>query len=222
MKLIKTTLSQVFQNSDTDCFGFNLDAGSPVLPGQYIHAHREGDPMSVPLFPSGMAGSYFTGMPSLKRNWRPGDQFNIRFPLGKGFSWEKNRQQRLLIMSGTENPLRLLPVAGMALADGGEIAYFGYHLPDDLPVEIEIITRDLLPDAIRWADSIIGDVSLENLNNWIGLLGGSATRNIQVLIDTPMVCMGMAECGVCAVKTRHGWKHACTDGPVFPLAELDV
>ena len=42
----------------------------------------------------------------------------------------------------------------------------------------------------------------------------------QALIVTPMPCGGIAECGVCAVTVRRGWKMACKDGPVFDLKEL--
>jgi NAD(P)H-flavin reductase len=33
--------------------------------------------------------------------------------------------------------------------------------------------------------------------------------------------MEMAECGACAVPSRHGYKLACSDGPVFPLHTLE-
>jgi hypothetical protein len=42
----------------------------------------------------------------------------------------------------------------------------------------------------------------------------------QALVITPMPCGGIAECGVCAVTARRGWKLACKDGPVFDLTEL--
>jgi len=88
------------------------------------------------------------------------------------------------------------------------------------------LTRDELPDACTWADCIIGDTSIDNLSVWKKMVTHGETvsvkQNIQVLVDTPMACHGTAECGVCAVKTKHGWKNACSDGPVFPLAELDL
>jgi NAD(P)H-flavin reductase len=36
-----------------------------------------------------------------------------------------------------------------------------------------------------------------------------------------MPCSGLADCGVCAVPARRGYKLACKDGPVFDLDELD-
>jgi hypothetical protein len=35
-----------------------------------------------------------------------------------------------------------------------------------------------------------------------------------------MPCAGLADCGVCAVELRRGWKLACKDGPVFDLRDI--
>jgi hypothetical protein len=48
----------------------------------------------------------------------------------------------------------------------------------------------------------------------------SRAGDAQVLVVTPAPCGGLAECGVCAVTTRRGWKMACKDGPVFSLNEF--
>jgi len=89
-----------------------------------------------------------------------------------------------------------------------------------------LLTRDELADACSWADCIIGDTPIDHLAVWKSMvsLGDHVDpkRDIQVLVDTPMACHGTAECSVCAVKTRHGWKNACSDGPVFQLAELEI
>jgi NAD(P)H-flavin reductase len=44
----------------------------------------------------------------------------------------------------------------------------------------------------------------------------------EALVLTAMPCGGMAECGVCAVKTAAGWQSACKDGPVFDFASLEL
>jgi NAD(P)H-flavin reductase len=44
----------------------------------------------------------------------------------------------------------------------------------------------------------------------------------QALFYSPMPCGGAADCGVCALRTRHGVKLVCKDGPVFNLEELDL
>ncbi|MEK6573063.1 MAG: 2Fe-2S iron-sulfur cluster-binding protein [Chloroflexota bacterium] len=43
----------------------------------------------------------------------------------------------------------------------------------------------------------------------------------RALVTCPMPC-GTGACGACAVKTIHGWKMACVDGPFFSLTELDT
>jgi dihydroorotate dehydrogenase electron transfer subunit len=48
----------------------------------------------------------------------------------------------------------------------------------------------------------------------------TALREAQILIHTPVPCGGVAECGVCAVTSKSGWKLACRDGPVFDWREL--
>ena len=42
----------------------------------------------------------------------------------------------------------------------------------------------------------------------------------QALVLASMPCAGLAGCGVCALRTRRGWRLACEDGPVFPLQDL--
>jgi NAD(P)H-flavin reductase len=63
---------------------------------------------------------------------------------------------------------------------------------------------------------------VDSIDTWKKSSGTGQKRNIQVLVDTPMACHGTADCGVCAVKTKLGWKNVCSDGPVFQLAVLDI
>lgn len=130
------------------------------------------------------------------------------------------------MVSGTAHPHRLLPVAGNMLANGGEAALFCPNPPGGIPPEIEMLSRDELADAVGWADYIIGDTHITALRDWREMINSGSRQSqnkvTQVLVDSPMACLGTAECGVCAIKTRRGWKHACTDGPVFSLEELDL
>jgi hypothetical protein len=43
---------------------------------------------------------------------------------------------------------------------------------------------------------------------------------VQILIHTSMPCGGIAECGVCALRTEDDWKLICKEGPVFDLREI--
>jgi NAD(P)H-flavin reductase len=224
MKSVQTTLTRIIQNGHATCYEFEHDQLNILEPGQFLLARGDSDTLSVPLYSCGLKESQYTSLVTTGQNWHPGDLLTIRFPLGKGFSLP-GTVKRLLMVSGTNNPLRLLPVAARVINGGGETAFFTHHLPDRLPVEIEVLTRDQVAEAIAWADGIIGDIPLSRLLVWKNLIAGEGSipqkKTIQVLVDTPIACGGAAECGVCAVKTRHGWKNACTDGPVFPLSELE-
>jgi NAD(P)H-flavin reductase len=170
-------------------------------------------------------GGKFTSMGSAGNQWRLGDRLSISGPHGKGFDLP-SVSRRLLIISSTSTPLRLIPLAQMVLAVGGEVALYAGTIPQQIPAEVELLSKEQLGEAISWADCIVGDTRLKGLSKWMGLFSGMQSsplgRGVQLLVDTPLVCGGSSECGVCAVKIRHGWKQACSDGPVFRLDELEI
>ena len=90
------------------------------------------------------------------------------------------------------------------------------------PAELEIFPLEALPEALAWADFLALDVPLGRLADLPRVLGtaGRLSCAAQALVDAPFPCGGIADCGVCAVRTRRGWRLACKDGPVFDLAEL--
>ncbi|MGC9467761.1 MAG: hypothetical protein ACP5HS_04170 [Anaerolineae bacterium] len=65
-------------------------------------------------------------------------------------------------------------------------------------------------DAERYPDfaSMVRDVRLQPSADFA-----------QALVETPMPC-GVGACDACRVKTRHGERRACVDGPVFDLMEF--
>jgi hypothetical protein len=225
MKTIQGCLTRIHQNGLAVCIEFDQPLQPVLQPGQFMLARGAEDILSVPLFPCGLQGIEYTSPLCGKRHWSTEESFAISLPHGNGFD-NVGKSKRLLMVSGTITPLRLFPLAGRVIQDGGEAALFTHHLPDTIPPEIELLTQDQLAEAISWADTIIGDTSIDQVINWVKLItaGGknNPNTNVQILMDTPVVCAGSADCGVCAVKTRHGWKHACTDGPVFKLSELEI
>jgi len=83
--------------------------------------------------------------------------------------------------------------------------------------------RQLSDDTIRWADVLACALPLDQLMivaqrvratrlNW-------ADGMAQALVLPPPVCH-VGVCGVCTVPTRHGYRLACVDGPVFDLKDL--
>lgn len=225
MKAIQGSFDRIFLTDSITCYQFSDALSLHVQPGQFMAVRGERDILPTLLFPVSMQGDVFATASGETCGWQPGELLNIRFPLGKGFSIHSSAR-RLLMVSGTSHPHRLLPAAGKILRERGETALFTNFLPESISPEIELLSREELADAFRWADCIIGDAEINSLRDWKEMIttGNSASQKkvIQILVDTPMACLGAAECGVCAIKTHRGWKHACSDGPVFSLEELDL
>lgn len=119
---------------------------------------------------------------------------------------------------------RLRGLIQPALAQGAAVVLLndsdGEHLPD----EVEVQPLSALDDILSWADYLAFDVTWERLPGLRERLGGryqsSVKGEAQVLIYAPVPCGGVAECGVCAVTLRSGWRLACKVGPVFDLGEI--
>jgi hypothetical protein len=94
-----------------------------------------------------------------------------------------------------------------------------------LPAALEAQALQNVPEALAWADFLAIDIPVSSLSGLRRLLGlGSGERPPcpgELLIETPMPCASLADCGACAVPGRHGWKMACKDGPVFDINEIE-
>jgi len=194
-------------------------------PGQYLLAHdlASDDLLPVPLFPAGSISHGFIVAPSIPEAWQPETRLSLRGPLGHGFDLpESARRVALVAVDG--NPYRLLPLLDVALKNEAAVTLLSESLPADLPVEVEVQPISMLPEAAAWADYLAIDVMRESLPEVWKMFGEGervwAVKDAQVLVLTPVPCGGMAECGLCAVNVRQGWKMACKDGPVFRLRTL--
>jgi len=123
-----------------------------------------------------------------------------------------------------ESPGRLLPVLHLALERGAAVVLVAETIPTDMPTDVEIQPTTAMAEVAGWADYLGIDLERDSLPALRRLLAaggqaGSAPAG-QVLVAVDMPCGGLAECGVCAVRARRGWKLACVDGPVFELSEL--
>lgn len=198
-----------------------------VKPGQYLLAHAPGLPETLPsvLFPSRIAKDEITLAPPLPPAWQPGTALNLRGPLGKGFHLP-SAARRVALAALDAHPFRLLPLIAPALAQGTEIALFTPLIPPGLPPEVEVLPIHALQEAPAWADYLAIDLpqaALPGLQTRLGLKPGrSLACAAEVLLLADMPCGGLAECGVCAVKTHTGWRYACKDGPVFDFATLEL
>lgn len=200
-------------------------SGITPLPGQYLLAH---DPASnahlpVPIFTASSLPHGFIIAPPIPGAWKPDTKISIRGPLGHGFDLPA-AARRVALVAVDGNPYRLLPLADLALREHAAVTLLSDIIPTGLPAEVEVQPVTMLPEAIHWADYLALDVTRESLPElWNTIDEGEQVwtmKDAQVLVLTPIPCGRMADCGVCAVNSRKGWKMACKDGPVFKFSDL--
>ena len=86
---------------------------------------------------------------------------------------------------------------------------------------MEVAPSASLVENFDWLDYLAVDLELTGLPQLDALIDTQKPAfEGQALLRTPMPCRGIGACRVCAVKTHHGWKLACVDGPVFDLQEV--
>jgi len=123
-------------------------------------------------------------------------------------------------------PIQILPLIDQALGQDAAVSLF-FQVPlqpailNVIPSSVEISPLSQLKENMDWSDFLAVEISQVNLDVLTDLFGMVLpVCSGQVLVKTAMPCRGVGDCGVCTVKTKHGWRQACTDGPVFPLKEL--
>jgi hypothetical protein len=200
--------------------------GAIPAPGQYLLAYAPDDTDAVlgtPLFSGDRSTQGFLALPPIPGTWEPGRSLVLRGPIGHGF-FLPNNLQRLAIISFGETVTHLLPLAAQAMREDCDIAIFMDGPMPPLPTALEAHPLSASTEVVRWADFLAIAISLESLPSLRTSLGLSISERVpcpaQALIQTPMPCASLAECGACAVPARRGWKLACKDGPVFDLENL--
>jgi hypothetical protein len=194
-------------------------------PGQYLLAHDPAldAPLAAPIFSAGAAPGGFLIAPPIPPGWRPGVSLSLYGPLGRGFSLPASARCVALVALG-ETIARLNPLLAAALEGGASIVLVSELILSGLPPEVEVQSVSALPEVAKWADYLAFDLPRESLPWLREMVGIDGKRRPEIkaeaLVLTPMPCGGMAECGVCAITARRGWKMACKDGPVFDLNEI--
>ena len=191
-------------------------------PGQYLLASNGSDMiLPVPVFYTDFAPNGFIG--PVPDTWAPGDTLYLRGPLGRGFSLPASaRRIGLIAFDGPYSRLRGL--IQPALRQNASVVLVTAWEAGGLPDEVEVQPVSALGDILEWADYIAVDLRREDLPKWREKLGERVPRpartDVQILIHTSMPCGGIAECGVCALRTEDDWKLICKEGPVFDLGEI--
>lgn len=194
-------------------------------PGQYLQSQAAGSnsPLAVSMFPSLPAPNGFRSAPTVPSSWRPGDTLHLRGPIGRGFLLPPSAR-KIAVVAFDDSLSRLLGIVSQALAQRAEIVAVCDSVSESLPEVVEIQPMRSLPEVMSWADYAAMDVDRETLNrlgkNFAGLEHAAARIEAQVLVRSPMPCAGVAECGACALTSRHGWRMICKDGPVVDLGNL--
>jgi len=223
----------------------NLDAA----PGQFLHvlcrepeAHTPFLRRAVPIHRRGAGRVDVLVRPDEPgRAWlarrRPGDVLDVLGPLGQGFALP-DTPGHLLLLAHTQGVAPLVGLADQALDQGWSVtllttatrpvdAYPAALLPP--AVEYRVAPADASPlaplssEALAWADCLAAAIPSAA---WLPLRQRIEAVRVtlvpgfaQMWADTPLAC-GVGRCGACALETRRGWQLACTDGPVFDLAEV--
>lgn len=197
-------------------------------PGQYLLAHAIDDreaTLGTALFTAGRDGDGFLAAPPVPPVWEPGARLELRGPIGRSLRLP-DHMRRLALLALGETPARLLPLAELAL-DRSEttVALFTDASLPWLPAALEVQPVQNVPEALAWADFLAVDIPLISLTGLRHVLRLGAGERLacpgEILIETPIPCGGLADCGACAVPNRGGWKLACKDGPVFDINEVE-
>lgn len=193
-------------------------------PGQYLLASDASDSiLPVPLFYTDSAPQGFIASTSTSVSWKPGDMLDLRGPLGRGFSLPVTAR-RIGLVAFDDSPAHLRGLIQPAMKQGALVVLISNSIADGLPDDVEVQPLSALEEILKWADFLALDVGRESLPSLRKRLGAweqrSAVSEAQILIRTQMPCGGVAECGVCAVTAKSGWRMACKDGPVFDLREI--
>lgn len=219
-------------------FGFRtiaLKTGAPLLfdPGQYISASvdtGQDDPIPAALFIESTDNNEVSICSPSPERWIPGQQITFRGPLGHGFRIPQ-LLRRMLLIGLDAHPGRLMAMVQAGIRMRSDVVIAGDFTSDpqvtkDIPPLVELASLDRLTELLDWADFVGLDVPLERIQYFGELIPDKGPRmikgNIQVLVHTSMPCGGIAECGICSVRTKRGYKLACQDGPVFDLSDLSL
>jgi dihydroorotate dehydrogenase electron transfer subunit len=188
-------------------------------PGQYLLAHlpASDDPLAVAVFSAGVAADGFYAASPLPSAWTAGAVLSLRGPLGRGFAIPANAR-RVALAAWDVSPAYLLGLIPLAEKQGADLVLLCDDPPEDIPSDVEIRPLAALDEIAQWADTLALAASRagwrERVHERARL---KITREVQVLIVTPMPCGGLAQCGVCSVEVGKEMGLACEDGPVFSL-----
>lgn len=195
-------------------------------PGQYFLAFspQTDEALSAPLFFTDSNATDYILAGQFPAHWQPGTKLIWRGPLGHGFQLPPAARRVTLVEWGTQS-YSLSALVNLALTQNASVVWYSRHLPEWLPPSVEVLPLESLVEALDWADYQAIECDYKDIAQLAAALSNSSSYKpgciTEVLLHTPLTCGAMAECGVCAVPTKTGWKLACKDGPVYNFDELE-
>jgi hypothetical protein len=230
MKTLSGTVSRIYETFGQPAVDINYSGIMTVFPGQYLSIHIPDQISTIPdiCFPLRINDQLLQVSP-VPNDWRPGQQVEVRGPYGHGFSVPEI-SKKVCLVCWDKHPNRMMDLLQKTIRDHKEVilVWDAFQQAVDslsIPEDVEIMGLPNLEEAIRWADYIGMDCPVNLLSQAAShksiLKSGTPACPIQILVSTPMPCLGIAECGICSVPVKKGYKLACKDGPVLNLDELD-
>ncbi len=232
MKTQTAVVHRVSQRFGLPAITIKIEQPLVFTPGQYLAASSKSEQdVQIPLslfMESSADNEISIGSPA-PPNWYPGHEIVFRGPLGHGFALPM-MLKRLALIGFDDHPGRLMALVNTAHNQNVDIVMAGDFISNpvvtcDIPANVELAKLENLDDLFSWADFIAVDVPSFRIQELSRILQTTSTKvtrgDMQVLMHTSMPCAGIAECGICAVKTVKGYKLACQDGPVFNLKDIN-
>ncbi|MDY6831906.1 MAG: dihydroorotate dehydrogenase electron transfer subunit [Thermodesulfobacteriota bacterium] len=179
----------------------------------------------------------------------PGDDLDVLGPLGNGFSCSSDLKRAFLVAGGIGVPPVAFLARHLAGRKGATAVdctvFLGGATASDILCEadfssigmtVHIATEDgsagtkglvtdiLAPALEDQAPDAVFACGPPGMLRAVGSMATTRKVACQVSIETMMAC-GMGACMGCAVRSadnQAAYKHACTDGPVFDFAAIDL
>jgi dihydroorotate dehydrogenase electron transfer subunit len=225
------------------------EAAQNAAPGQFLHIRcgtqrdpflrrpmsvyrTEGEVIQIMVRRIGLGSSWL-----VEREL--GDELNCLGPQGTQFKLDA-RSKNLLLVGGGYGVAPLVGLAERAIAKGKSVtlavgaATAPYIFPPRLlPPQLEYLVAtddgsaghhgfvtDVVPDWIRWADSVYACGPLAMMGALAARMRAETPRKRgQVAMEERMGC-SMGVCMGCVVETNKGPLRVCTDGPVFDIYQI--
>lgn len=166
-----------------------------------------------------------------------GEMLSFTGPLGNGFMIEP-ASRRLVLVAGGLGVAPLAFLAKVALDAGLTVEFLlgassvdrvcpGQILPQGLICHIATMdgsfgrqgpVTGLVCEAVDEADQVFA-CGPQNMYVQLANMDCLRTLPVQVSVEVRMGC-GIGGCYGCSIRTRHGMKRVCYDGPVFELRDV--